>query len=55
MQKNNEHFKVNLIDTTQMDRPCFADYSVPAHTSIFMCGPEKNGKTLRKAIQIPQS
>lgn len=49
--KNNEHFKVNLIDTTQMDRLCFADYSVPAHTSIFMCGPEKMVKRYAKQFK----
>lgn len=47
----NEHFKVNFIDTTQMDRLSFEHVSVPPHTSIFMCGPEKMLKHFAKQLK----
>ncbi|MGE6515763.1 ferredoxin reductase family protein [Lysinibacillus sphaericus] len=49
--KYNPHFKVNFIDTTQMDRLSFENYNVPAHTSIFMCGPEKMVKRFSKQFK----
>lgn len=49
--ENNKHFKVNFIDTTTMDRLTFDDVSVPAHTSIFMCGPEKMVKRFTKQFK----
>ncbi|MBG9453115.1 hypothetical protein ABE61_03310 [Lysinibacillus sphaericus] len=39
--QTNQQFSVNFIDTAQMDRLSFENISVPAHTSIFMCGPQK--------------
>ncbi|QDQ03447.1 hypothetical protein FOH38_18535 [Lysinibacillus fusiformis] len=49
--KNNPHFKVNFIDTTQMDRLSFEHYMVPADTSIFMCGPKKMVKRFAKQFK----
>ncbi|WP_342443146.1 ferric reductase-like transmembrane domain-containing protein [Lysinibacillus sp. FSL K6-0075] len=37
----NDHFTVTLIDTTQQDRLSVDALSIPAQTSIFICGPKK--------------
>ncbi|MFJ5789910.1 ferric reductase-like transmembrane domain-containing protein [Lysinibacillus sp. NPDC093197] len=53
--ENNKHFKVNFIDTTTMDRLTFDHYSVPVHTSIFLCGPEKMVKYFIKHFKSNSS
>ncbi|WP_374967367.1 ferric reductase-like transmembrane domain-containing protein [Lysinibacillus sp. RS5] len=49
--KTNQYFNVNFIDTAQMDRLSFENFSVPAKTSIFMCGPEKMVKRFAKQLK----
>ncbi|MFB7156277.1 ferric reductase-like transmembrane domain-containing protein [Lysinibacillus sp. NPDC056232] len=49
--QTNQQFRVNFIDTAQMDRLSFKNFSVPAHTSIFMCGPEKMLKHFAKQLK----
>lgn len=49
--KNNDHFKVNFIDTSTMGRLHFEDYPLQDHTSIFMCGPEKMVKRFAKQFK----
>ena len=39
--QNHDHFKVNFIDTSTMERLTFEDYVFPKDTSIFLCGPQK--------------
>jgi len=47
----NQQFSVNFIDTAQVDRLSFENYSVPEHTSIFMCGPQKMLKHFAKQLK----
>ncbi|MFJ7732551.1 ferric reductase-like transmembrane domain-containing protein [Lysinibacillus sp. NPDC097231] len=50
-----QQFKVNFIDTAQMDRLSFENYSVPAHSSIFLCGPEKMVRHFAKQLKSNNS
>lgn len=49
--QNNQQFRVNFIDTARMDRLSFEHFSVPAHTSIYMCGPQKMLKHFAKQLK----
>lgn len=46
--ETNPHFKVHFIDTTTMDRLNVEHFTVPARTSIFLCGPTTMVKRLTK-------
>jgi len=39
--QSNDKFTVTFIDTTEEDRLSFDRMTIPAHTSIYLCGPEK--------------
>ena len=52
---NNPHFKVNFIDTTSRDRLNFEQFTVPAYTSIFLCGPEQMVKHFFKHFKSTNS
>lgn len=47
----NPHFKVNFIDTIQMDRLSFESYHVPANTKVYLCGPEKMVRHFTKQLK----
>lgn len=46
--ENNPDFKVHFIDTTSRERLNFEHLSVPARTSIYLCGPTTMVKRLTK-------
>lgn len=48
---SNQQFKVNFIDTTQMDRLSFENYHVPANTQVYLCGPDKMVKHFTKQLK----
>ncbi|WP_155592938.1 ferric reductase-like transmembrane domain-containing protein [Lysinibacillus cavernae] len=48
--QTNDHFTVTFIDTTQEDRLIFDVMTIPANTSIFICGPEKMIKQFKSSI-----
>ncbi|WP_025115074.1 ferric reductase-like transmembrane domain-containing protein [Lysinibacillus fusiformis] len=47
--QSNEQFTVTFIDTTQVDRLTFDQLTIPAHTSIYLCGPEKMVKHFKSS------
>ncbi|AVK83837.1 hypothetical protein C3943_09775 [Lysinibacillus sp. B2A1] len=48
---SNQQFKVNFIDTAQMDRLSFENYHVPANTQVYLCGPDKMVKHFTKQLK----
>ncbi len=47
--QSNEQFTVTFIDTSQVDRLSFDQLTIPAHTSIYLCGPEKMMKHFKSS------
>lgn len=51
-QEDNEHIKINFIDSTTMAHLNFDNYALKEDTSIFMCGPSKMMDGFAKTFKI---